>query len=295
LTVCIAAICEKATAVVGASDRMITSGDVEFELSGTDESRPVLKTLQVAPHIAMMTAGDAGFQGDIVHLISLRTAALGRGQQLRVRDFALMYTDLLNEARQRIILNRILSPLSLDNETFISRQNEMRPEFVSEITEAILQFQINAEALFVGLDDTGAHIYQVDDTGMTCCDAVGFAAIGSGARHAESQFMLANHSRHGSTVDAMLLAYIAKKRSEVAPGVGEDTDLFFISAKHGFNWVFKKEDIAELEDIYDRMETSQAAAFLEAKIELGRRVDEEWGKQQADKQPPPTSLPPDSE
>jgi hypothetical protein len=168
--------------------------------------------------------------------------------------------------------NQILAPLGLDHTTFITRQREMSDGFISDITSAIVNLQAGVETIFAGLDDTGAHIYKVDDSGMTCCDSVGFAAIGSGARHAESQFMLANHSRNSSIVDTLLLTYIAKKRSEVAPGVGEETDIFFISDK-GLQWIFEKKYIDPLQSTYRQMEDSQAAAFTAAKEELRRRAE----------------------
>jgi hypothetical protein len=68
----------------------------------------------------------------------------------------------------------------------------------------------------------------VDDGRVSCNDGIGFAAIGIGARHAESQIMLNKHSWNSPSVDSALLGYIAKKRSEVAPGVGEGTDVFTI-------------------------------------------------------------------
>lgn len=273
---------------------MITSGDVEFELSGTsDQTRPVLKTLSVSRHIAMMTAGDSGVQADIVHLIAGKIAAAASTQPIRVRDFALMYTELINAARQTLITNQILAPFGLDTNSFISRQKEMDPGFIDRITTGIMRTEIEAETIFAGIDDTGAHIYKVDQNGFTCCDALGFAAIGYGARHAESQFMLANYDRHSPLVEALFLTYVAKKRSEVAPGVGEDTDMFYVSNQSGFNWIFQKRDIEPLEGIYIQFEEQQRTAFNDAKAALRRKVDEAAAKAQKAEENPPRELPPE--
>jgi hypothetical protein len=40
--------------------------------------------------------------------------------------------------------------------------------------------------------------------------------------------MLAGHSPFSSSPETLLLTYLAKKRSEIAPGVGKGTDMFII-------------------------------------------------------------------
>jgi hypothetical protein len=63
LTVCIAAICEGGI-VLGACDKMMTAGDVEFE-----PQAPTGRSMKVFPitnSIAVMTAGDSGLQSEIV-------------------------------------------------------------------------------------------------------------------------------------------------------------------------------------------------------------------------------------
>ena len=57
VTVCIAARAE--TLIVGTSDRMLTSGDVQFEPSAG------MKLIPLTNSLFMMTAGDAGLQAQI--------------------------------------------------------------------------------------------------------------------------------------------------------------------------------------------------------------------------------------
>src|SRR6202040_4052952 len=91
---------------------------------------------------------------------------------------------------------RALGPLSLTLDSFIKRQKEMTPEIVKELTSAIVNFDMpEIEAIVTGIDDTGAHIYVVTNSAVACRDAIGFAAIGIGYWHANSQFMFAGHNR----------------------------------------------------------------------------------------------------
>ena len=57
MTVCIAAIAGKT--VIGASDRLVTAGDVQFE-----PSRPKIRALTNS--VVVMTAGDAWLQAEVL-------------------------------------------------------------------------------------------------------------------------------------------------------------------------------------------------------------------------------------
>jgi chlorite dismutase len=260
VTVCIAAICGTVDnqVIVGAADRMITSGDVEYELVGRSTTlRPVLKAVRIAPAIIVMTGGDAGFQADAIHHLAQRLDGV---QRPSVRDVATMYRDFINDSKQQIATTRVLSALGLTSNTFISRQRELNDDFVQRVTSELWRLRINAEAIITGIDATGTHIYVVSEDEFRCDDPIAFAAIGYGARHAESQFMLAKHTRHAAPRETLLLTYIAKKRSEVAPGVGSETDMFSISQKDGLIWL-TQEHIKSLQAIYDKLETEQLEAF----------------------------------
>ena len=222
----------------------------------------------------MMNAGNAEIQADIVHLIAQRFDRF-KGKH-RIRDFAQAYLELLNDAKKTIATNQLLSSFGLTADTFISRQLEMNDRFVDRLTSAIFQVETGCETIIAGLDDTGPHLYKIDDSGLRCCDAVGFAAIGYGARHAESQFMLGEHIRASSLIDTAMLTYIAKKRSEIAPGVGQDTDLFYIrhSLQHvvPIVWLFQPEVITPFQTIYDQLKSEQDTALEKAKEALRKHV-----------------------
>src|SRR6202011_4161098 len=75
--------------------------------------------------------------------------------------------------------------------------------------------------------------------------------------------MLAKHTRNATARETLLLTYIAKKRSEVAPGVGSETDMFSISQRDGLLWL-TQEHIRSLQTIYDKLEAEQLEAFNHA-------------------------------
>lgn len=58
MTVCVAAICDSKT-ILGASDRMLTAGNVQFQ-------PPSSKIYPITASIAIMVAGDMSLQAEIV-------------------------------------------------------------------------------------------------------------------------------------------------------------------------------------------------------------------------------------
>lgn len=84
---------------------------------------------------------------------------------------------------------------------------------------------------------------------LSCNDVVGFAAIGVGRWHANSQFMFKGHNRNRPIPETLLLAFSAKKRAEAAPGVGQATDMFTIGPGPGTHSVLPEEIVLKLEEI----------------------------------------------
>lgn len=266
---------------------MITARGTEFEIPGlTKETNraSVLKTVPLNKHLIVMTSGDAGFQTDAVqHLytkinpdgLKLNAPADDAFSQLRVRDAATYYLEFCNEQRRRAA-NSFFAPYGLDVESYIAKQKSMSDGFVTWVSQEIeaIRERIGDPVLFCGVDATGAHIIQCDGNRLAVCDSFAFAAIGSGGDHAESQFMLANHTRFASIAETILLTYVAKKRSEVAQGVGEQTDMFVISGTPAGYFYVTAEQFEKLDAVYRTLEQEQSKAFDRAKAKITKYVNE---------------------
>jgi len=110
----------------------------------------------------------------------------------------------------------------------------MSSEYILKIKDELQKYNIDAEAIIAGIDQTGAHIYKIQYPGVvTSCDTECFAAIGIGEPHVNSQFMVARFGKNWPFEDSLLLAYTAKKRAQSNAGVGDATDLFFIGPVRG--------------------------------------------------------------
>jgi hypothetical protein len=176
-----------------------------------------------------------------------------------------MYSDAFQAARLRHSEAAILGPLGLTCESLIDQMNNLSPEVVDNLVRqmATWQFTEQHSALIVGVDMDGfqnpnpaeprvnyGHIYLALDADITCQDRVGFAAIGIGASHAESQFMFAGYDKKWTFPKVLLLAHAAKKRAEASPGVGKATDLFSIGPNLGSYSGIDEQVLRELDDNY---------------------------------------------
>lgn len=248
MTVCVVAKC--GSNIFGASDRMITAGDVQFE-------PPFPKVVQLTNSIALLMAGDASLNSEILARVRRAIAARlaeNADDWLPVEDAAEFYSNGFNEVKSKRAESALLRPLGLTLETFFERIGDLDTEFVrNTIYEMQHQKMPAVEAIVTGIDDEGAHIFTVIGGEMRCDDSIGFAAIGGGARHAEAQFMLLPTFWTAHFSLAALMTYVAKRRAEIAPGVGTETDMFTIGPNPGSLAPLVPEALEELPRIYKRM------------------------------------------
>lgn len=270
VTVCVAAICQGNT-IFGASDRMLTAGDIQFE-----PQQP--KIIVLTRSIVVMVAGDSSMQSEIIQKVQAdvsKRIEVEPQNWWNVRDVADLYSRYCGEARLRRAEHQILEPVGLTQDTFISRQKEMDSGFVRQLATELINFDPpKIAAICCGVDLTGAHIYLADNTNVTCEDLVGFAAIGAGAGHANSQLMFAGHTRYRPMPETLLLVYSAKKRAEVAPGVGKATDMFAMGPALG-SYAFLEEAVKEeLEKIYKTEQRKEQRSRIKSKESVTRYVEE---------------------
>jgi 20S proteasome alpha/beta subunit len=186
MTVCVAALSRwkypdglDGSAVVLASDRMMTSADTEYE-------PPKRKVGNLTDRSLIMVAGDFTAHSQLVLMASEKIKSRGL---TRISELAEAYAEAFREYRARQASAVYLEPIGLNLDTFISRQSDMNSDLVFRLYDTISNYRVDAEAIIAGYD-TAAHIYMVDQTGLvTCHDEIGFAAIGTGYSHAKFQFM----------------------------------------------------------------------------------------------------------
>lgn len=220
VTVCIAAICQNFEMVIAATDHKLTARNITFE-------PPTPKFWNLGQGMIALIAGDISAQGEICSRVHSR----GPGT---VADAVEAYCEALLEHNRRHAERKTLAPYGLTLQSFLESQDNLAPDFVQSLQFAISKSRATVETIICGVDSAGPHVYRIGEDG---CDHrftdVGFTAIGDGADHAESQFMNARYSPEWGVGNALPLLYAAKKRAEVAPGVGTETTMLYISQADG--------------------------------------------------------------
>jgi len=269
VTVCVAALCEGGN-IFGASDRMLTAGDVQFEPDAG-------KIRELTTSIALMTAGDSSLQTEIIARVSSEVVARIDADPKNwwlVKDVADLYAKHYGAVKRERSERSILAPLGLTHDSFVARQATMADSFIRNLTTELINFSMPSVATIItGSDPVGEHIYVVGEGDVECLDAVGFAAIGIGRWHANSQFMFAGHDRFKPIPETLLLTYAAKRRAEVSPGVGEGTDMFTIGSRLGSYVRINQQVVTDLGTIYKRTRSASRKAIEKGNLEVRKYVE----------------------
>jgi hypothetical protein len=281
MTVCIASISrnifpdQPGFMVIGATDGMLTGQEmIEFEPKRAN------KIFHFSTSISGMFAGEFGFQTEIIRDVIPVVQDRIKSEPQRwwkVKEVAQLYANSFKRAHLKRAENSILFPLGYDFKSFHADQKQMEPELARQLSTRLHQFDSpGIEAIFCGMDSEGAHIYVVTNSANVIChDVVGFAAIGIGAWHANSQFMFAEHNPFKDFSETLFLTYSAKKRAEVAPGVGDDTYMFLIGPELGSHVPSLGEHVFEkLEKAYNTNQVAKLRADEKSHAQVEKFFEE---------------------
>lgn len=239
---------------------MLTAGGL------TEYEPPKGKFIQFSKSVVGLLAGPTAAAANICQSTQAAVALLG--PPVDAWTVATTFSAEYVAFRRRFAEVTILSHYGLTFDTFTGRQRELAPELVQRISSELRAVDVDVEALILGVDAKGGHVFAIRNPGaITNADADGFAAIGIGQWHAESQFMFAKFS-HGWLMNPTLwLTHYAKRRAEAAPGVGRETDMIAISLNDGAVQV-RSEIIKALDKIYDSTRRMESNALKKAQVNL---------------------------
>ncbi len=148
--------------------------------------------------------------------------------------------ELVRVAYQRVrltgIVHRELEPRGLNLETFYGSHQQLAPQIVQMIDQAMSQTDMGVQILIVG-SSVGLHtVHTIVNPGMTMDNtAIGHGAIGSGAPHALASLIEDSYNPSASKTEVVGMVERAKARSEIAPGVGRQTTTLVIPKEDNDN------------------------------------------------------------
>jgi 20S proteasome alpha/beta subunit len=244
MTVCIGTLCStlenKCDTVIVASDRMVTLGGfMEFEHDSP-------KITKMTPNCMVLIAGDALRGSKLVEELKSKVVDTDDIKKI-VQEASLAYVT----CRDKQIDSDIFRPRGFTKADFYSNyQQRLLPQITVQLDQLTHQFNFNVEMLIAGVDDSGGHIYSIVNPGGSPIhfNQLGYHAIGSGAIHAMQSLIGFKHSDGKKVENTLFYTYASKRRGEVAPGVGKETDIYII--KHNNIVKVSEQDLGKLEEIY---------------------------------------------
>jgi hypothetical protein len=239
MTQLIAAACDNRNGLILVSDRMIGTADYSLYF----EHEP--KIDMINPVVAVLTAGTM-HEPEIIEDAKLEIA----GQQ-SVRQITDLISKHYREVRRTRIENGILEKYGIRTfDEFHNKQQILHDEVIKEIQEKLSSFEMDLDILISGVDQR-PHIYLISDPGLPqSYDEVGYCCTGSGENHADPVFAFYSYSPSLSAEYIIQIAYIAKRKAEMAGGVGKKTDLWILN-NEGCSKV-SETTVANLDNIYER-------------------------------------------
>jgi hypothetical protein len=269
MTVCLAALChdnDEARAVI-AADRMVTLGGfIEFE-------HAVPKMTSASSLAIAMVAGETLSGTRLAQEVADSLA----GNNPPIAEIAQRLAAHYEVTRRARLEQALLTPRGLDLGSFYESHAVLNANIVALIDNQMTQYNLGVELLLAGVDPSGAHIYSIGNPGPpeNLHDTIGYAAVGSGWIHAIQALIGFGHAASADYHETVFRAYAAKRRAEVTPGVGLDTDMAVISAA-GIHWL-TDDELGQLREMYEEFETSTSSALRERleSFRLGEGTEDE--------------------
>ena len=225
MTVCIAALYENGKGCVLASDQMTTA---HFPIGYEFENEEVKKIIKVKEKIVayLLSAGDVLFANEVLDGVRKEVDAKGVTATPIIAE--LFRQHYQNVRRQHIIRNE-LEPRGLTLDTYYQAQQRLVQQIVIMIDNALKTGNPRTELTVAGYGESGCSVFSILNPGdLFCHDAIGFAAVGSGAPHAMYSLIESGYKKSMDQKTVYQFVEKAKHRSEVAPGVGRGTEIISV-------------------------------------------------------------------
>ncbi len=262
LTQLIGAICEDGQKVIALSDRMISTGDMTLTFE-----HPRMKAERLSDKAFVLTAGTV-HEPDLLR--QAREEAKGKD---RILDIAEVLNVIYQDTREKHIVDEVIRPKTglKSFDEWRKAQKGLHDHLVMTLNEEIANYGLGLTLMLVGFDDEG-HLIRINDPGTyRSYDTLSYCCLGMGTRHSDNTFAWYRYSRLFSLNDALYIAFEAKKKAEMAGGVGSSTDILIIDKRGALE--VAAETIENLEAIYnDRESRSERTGFDETITELEVRT-----------------------
>jgi hypothetical protein len=186
VTVCIAAIAD-GPMIFCAADRMITVGDIQYEPNAP-------KIYEISNSIYLMPSGSFELQSEMIRALQMQAREWideNPGSWPSVEDFADRYNSLFSRKRYQKWEAQTLRREGYTAADVAHLAPDIQNRLLASLSDDLLG---DVWAILFGMepvpgypDTMTAHLWVAHNDDKWDCTLIGFAAIGIGARHAETQ------------------------------------------------------------------------------------------------------------
>jgi 20S proteasome alpha/beta subunit len=185
-----------------------------------------------------------------------------------------IYQNIINE-RDANIEKNIFSRFKIDHQSINTiLMKDHHNEFVTEMLNEIKDFDFSVSVLLAGFKGASAHISVINEKFIGERRDISFSAIGSGTTQAINTLYFQKHSKTDNMRTTLYNVYKAKRNSEVAVGVGKETDLFIMSSS-GSLYKIDENNIKKLAQIYNKeMKYGKESKYLDNVINSLTKIND---------------------
>lgn len=238
VTICIGAICDKGKKAIAVSDRMLSWADVEFE-------QEIPKIEKLSDNCIALSAGPALASTDLFRNVRRKIGTSSPPISIIQEMVKAEYSRI----RKAKLEENLFNPRGFTMEWFYQNQQRLDENIILRLDNEVEQYDLELLLIVAGVDTTDAHLYQVANPGSSdCFDSLGFLNIGIGSRHASMTYIDERYTPRVSLNEALYISYKAKKRAEIAPGVGDDVDITILDGSVKY---LTRKCIGQLQSIYE--------------------------------------------
>jgi 20S proteasome alpha/beta subunit len=222
MTICIAALYDNGKGCILCSDEMVTAHipmGYEYE---SDDVEKIISVCKSSP-VHVLVAGDVLAANEMIELARKEAEAKGITNTSGIAE---LLRKAYQTVRRTVIIHNELEPRGLDLSSFHGLHQRLLPQVVQMIDRAFAEFNARVDFILAGKDENQFGIYSLSNPGqLSCHNPIGYATVGSGSPHAIYSIIDSKYKKSMTKEIVENIVRAAKKRSEVAPGVGPSTTL----------------------------------------------------------------------
>jgi hypothetical protein len=248
MTVCVAALANKAKSIVCIADKAIVYGQTQWD----SESSKILE-LPTSKSLLMFSGIDEELSRVLGRLFT-RESEIGNDISLTKTILEHEYQEAIKELR----IAKFLTPQLLTQETYVTAisHQQLNPH-IKEIAKQVNDYATECHLLLCGFDaQKKPFILLVIPPGIVVdMTHTGFQSIGGGWEKANSKLLYSGYKRSRSTQRVMYEVFDAKAFAEMVPGVGEDWDTRVVTADR-LGWLIPRDIDNIIVDVWNQQGVS---------------------------------------